>query len=202
MSKKRENAEEGRLKEIDRKEYREKKKKLRKAGYLAKLFVAVFILTVAFTCLSQIALTGAGIAVSVIVIVVIAFIGVAFDVVGVAVTGGDEAPFNAMASRKIKGAKRGAGMIKNADKVASICNDVVGDMSGIISGAAGSALSVSVAAGFENEVWKFLFPIIITAVIATLVVVGKAAGKSFAIRHSNEIVFAVARFITFFRKEK
>ncbi len=194
--------EEKRLKEIDRAEYREKKKKHGNISYLVKLFFVVFILTVVFSFFSNIAIEGAGTAVSIILIVVIAFIGVAFDIIGTSVTSADIAPFNAMASRKIKGAKRGANLIKNADKVANICNDVIGDMSGIISGAAGSALAVRIASVFESQTLKFIFPLLVTAMISTFVIVGKAAGKSFAIKHSNETVFFVAKFITFFRREK
>ncbi|MBQ2946015.1 MAG: hypothetical protein IJD95_05580 [Clostridia bacterium] len=196
------NNEEKRLKEIDRQEYRERKKKSGNAGYLIKLFIIVFILTVVFSFFSNIAIEGAGTVVSIIIIAVIAVIGILFDIVGVSVTSADISPFNAMASRKIKGAKRGASLIKNADKVSSICNDVIGDMSGIISGSAGTALSVRLASVFENQIMQFVFPLLVTAAISTFVIAGKAAGKSFAIKHSNETVFFVAKFITFFRREK
>ncbi len=201
MNKKRKN-QGNRLKVADKIEYKEKKKKVSRAPYLIKLFFAVFILTVLFSAISSASLENAGLAVAIIITVIIALVGVAFDIVGVAVTSADKAPFNSMAAKKIKGAKRGVTLLKNADKVASICNDVIGDMSGIISGSAGSVISAKIAEHFENPVLKFIFPLSVTAIIATLVILGKALGKGVAIKHSNEIVFFVSKIITFFKKEK
>ena len=65
----------------------------------------------------------------------IIIINIATDTIGTAVTAADIIPFNAMASRKIAGSKLAIKMIKNADKVSNIFNDVIGDMCGIISGA-------------------------------------------------------------------
>ena len=45
--------------------------------------------------------------------------------------------YHAMSSKKIKGAKKAVSFKKNADKVSSFCNDVIGDICGIISGSAG-----------------------------------------------------------------
>ena len=59
------------------------------------------------------------------ILLVIIFVGIIFDVVGMAVACADETPFHAMASRKIPGAQEAISLLRNAERVSSICNDVV-----------------------------------------------------------------------------
>ena len=62
-------------------------------------------------------------------------LGILFDIIGVAVTAADPRPFHSMAAHKEKGAKEALKLLRNADRVSSVCNDVVGDICGIVSGA-------------------------------------------------------------------
>src|SRR5699024_10529628 len=71
-----------------------------------------------------------------VIVFIIVLIGIMFDVLGIASTAGREAPFHAMASEKISGAKEAIIIIRNADKFSSFCNDLIGDISGIVSGTA------------------------------------------------------------------
>src|SRR5699024_11313379 len=71
-----------------------------------------------------------------IIVFFIVLIGIVFDMLGIASTAAKEAPLHAMAAEKVKGAKEAVNIYKNADKFASFCNDVIGDISGIISGSA------------------------------------------------------------------
>src|SRR5690625_7292953 len=73
---------------------------------------------------------------SLIIVLVIVIVGILFDMLGVAATASKESPFNAMAAEKVVGAKEAVSITKNADKFASFCNDVIGDITGIISGSA------------------------------------------------------------------
>jgi hypothetical protein len=57
-----------------------------------------------------------------------------FDIIGVAVTAADERPFHSMAAHKEKGAAEALYLLHNASHVSSFCNDVVGDICGIVSG--------------------------------------------------------------------
>ena len=70
------------------------------------------------------------------------FIGILFDIIGVAFATCSETPFISMASKKIKKANRAIKLLKNSEMVSNICNDVVGDICGIVSGAAGAAIAV------------------------------------------------------------
>ncbi len=128
-------------------------------------------------------------------------IGILFDVIGVAVTSANETPFHALSSRKVRGAKEAVRFIRNADKVGSFCNDVIGDIAGIISGSATSAIVVMIysKSGFSSE---FLLTVLLTAVVAALTIGGKAVGKRMAISKSHEIVFMAGKVASFFAPVK
>lgn len=126
---------------------------------------------------------------SIVVLTIILF-GIIFDVIGIAVTAADEAPFHAMGSRKLYGAKESIKLIRNADKVSNFCNDVVGDICGVISGTA-SAFIVVLVAGEVSATETSLVALAITGLVASMTVGGKAIGKSIAIENSNYIVYKV-----------
>ena len=58
------------------------------------------------------------------------FLGILFDIIGVAVTSSDDKIFHSMSARKVRGAKVAVKFHKNAEKVSSFCCDVVGDICG------------------------------------------------------------------------
>ncbi|MFY9473014.1 MAG: hypothetical protein WAQ00_05450 [Tepidanaerobacteraceae bacterium] len=129
------------------------------------------------------------------ILLFIIIIGVFFDIIGVAVTSSNEAPFHAMAADKVPGSKEAVRLVRNADIVSNFCNDVVGDICGIVSGAAGAAIVVRVAAtGFsQNQV--IIFSILLTGIISTLTIGGKALGKGIAIKNSKTVVYGVGLFL-------
>ncbi len=130
------------------------------------------------------------------VIFFIVLVNIVADTVGTAVTAADETPFHAMASRKLYGAKKAIRLIRNADKVSNVCNDVIGDICGVISGAAGAYIIIRII-GDRSEIT--LIELVITGLIAAFTVGGKALGKIIAIGNSNYIVYRVgviAQFLT------
>lgn len=126
--------------------------------------------------------------VAILVLFCIIFINIAFDIIGTAVTAADEAPFHAMASRKLFGAKEAIRLIRNADKVSNFCNDVVGDICGIISGTAGAYIIVRLSVLMPDLKVIFL-DLLVAATIAAFTVGGKAIGKSLAIENCNYILY-------------
>ena len=128
------------------------------------------------------------------VILLIILVNIISDTIGTAVTAADETPFHAMASRKLYGAKKSIKLIRNADKVSNVCNDVIGDICGVISGAAGAYIIIRII-GEKSEIT--LAELIITGMIAALTVGGKALGKIIAIGNSNYIVYRVGVIIQF-----
>ena len=156
--------------------------------------VVSFLISAILTFASSNVLREAEILTSFLVIIMIIIINIAFDTIGTAVTAADETPFHAMASRKLYGARQSIKLIRNADKVANLCNDVIGDICGIISGAAGAYIIFRIL-GSREEIT--LTELAITGLITAFTVGGKALSKILAIRNCNFIVYRVSVIIQF-----
>ena len=117
-------------------------------------------------------------------------IGIIFDMIGTATLSSNEAAFHAKSSRKIKGAKEAISLLKNSVKVASICNDVIGDICGIISGGMGAMVALSLSNIIGNTT---ISSILVSAIVSSLTVGGKAIFKTVAIKKCDEIVFLVGK---------
>ena len=104
-----------------------------------------------------------------------------------------------MASRKIKAGKKAVKLINNSERVSSFCNDIVGDIAGVVSGATGAGIAVKAFAEFEPKT-AFLLTLSLTSLIAAATVGFKAMGKSVAMKQSTEIVTFVAKLLCGFRK--
>jgi len=130
------------------------------------------------------------------VVLIIILIGVIFDIIGMAVTAADETPFHAMASRKLYGAKQAIKLIKNANKVSSFCNDVVGDICGVISGTASAVIILKISQDMDSF-GALVMGRVISGMVAATTIGGKALGKTFAMKNSNYIVYKVSVIIQF-----
>ena len=84
-------------------------------------------------------------------------------------------------------------MVRNAEKVSSICNDVVGDICGIISGATGALIVTHITAGTDGAT-KVLVSLLITGLISAGTIGGKAAGKGIAVAASGRCLRCAAAF--------
>ncbi|GGI95842.1 hypothetical protein GCM10010885_01910 [Alicyclobacillus cellulosilyticus] len=129
-------------------------------------------------------------------VVLIIFVGVLFDMLGIAAAAARETPFHAMAAKRIYGARQAIVIVRNAEKVASICSDMVGDIAGVLSGAGAMAVagqlskSLPMAGGYEE------FVLIATTALATALTIGaKAVGKTIAIHSPTPIILWAARVI-------
>ncbi len=179
----------------------EDKKKARMKANLKWSFSLMFmaaIISIALSFVSEIAMQNVNIIIGTIVILVFIGIGILFDMIGVAVTSADEAPFHAMSSKKVKGAKMAVTLKKNANKVSSFCCDVIGDICGIISGAAGVAVAVSLAS--ITGLPALASSLIVTGLIAALTIGGKSFEKSAAINNGNKILYEFAKVLSLFNK--
>lgn len=90
--------------------------------------ITTFILSLTFSFISNTAISQLSIVMGLIVLILVIAVGVIFDLIGVAVTVGNEEDFHAQASKKIKGAKTSIKMIRNSAKVSNFCADVIGDI--------------------------------------------------------------------------
>lgn len=177
-----------------------KSKKLIDWNWIVKILLIAFSISFVFSFISELTIPNVDLIIGIILVIAFIVIGVIFDMIGVAVTAADEKIFHSMSARKVKGAKIAVKFKKSADKVSSFCNDVIGDVCGIISGSAGVIIASSIASKLAlNSFWVSL---VITALIAALTIGGKAIGKSYAINKSNVILYRFAKFVSYFKKEK
>ncbi len=158
--------------------------------WIIQITSLTFVISMMFSYLSETILEKSNTVVELLVLLIVILIGIIFDMIGVAVTTCAEYPFNAMASRKIKGAKTAIKLIKNKDKVSSLCNDVIGDICGIISGTAGVIIATHIA----NE--SIICSLFITAIISSLTIGGKALGKKVAVNKSLKITKIVSKVLS------
>ena len=165
------------------------------------ILVIAIALSLGFSVLSEYLMGVTGMVVAILVIVVFVSIAILTDMIGVAVTACSKEPFMAMCSKKVRGAKEGLMLIRNADKVASLCADVLGDVCGILSGAAGASIVARITADFQNVNLTILVASLITALIAGITIFGKALGKRGAIDNCNAIILRVGKFLSLFTKQ-
>lgn len=177
-----------------------KKSKTSKTDYRWTMLITMFtfIMSVALSFLLDHLLKDVNIFVGVIMLLSVILIGIIFDIIGVSVTSADQKLFHSMAANRIQEGKVAIDLIKNADKVSSFCNDVIGDMAGIISGALGASLLSKIYDKF-NDINIALIGTLITASVAGFTVGGKSLGKSVAINKYREIIFFISKIILIFR---
>ena len=99
-----------------------------------------------------------------------------------------------MAARKVPGAQDAIKLMRNAERVGSICNDVIGDICGVISGSASATIAAQVLVNIDFT-WPRLITLLMSALVAGLTVGGKALGKTIAINSCTQIVHTVGRII-------
>lgn len=179
----------------------DKKKIKQKANikWCISLMFSAAIISMVLSFASEMAMQNVNIIVGTIVILVFIGIGILFDTIGVSVTSADEAPFHAMASKKVKGAKMAVRLKKNSDKVSSFCCDVIGDICGIISGAAGVVVATNLHTLFSMPM--IVSSLIVTGVVAAITIGGKAFEKTLAINKGNQILYQFAKILSFFTRE-
>ena len=114
------------------------------------------------------------------------------------VTAADEVPFHAMASRKVPEAEDALRLIRNAGRVSSFCNDVIGDICGVISGSAAAVISARVLL-LSKSGSEIFITLLLSAVVSGVTVGGKACGKSLAMNSSTAVVRTAAKVLCFFR---
>ena len=176
------------------------KKKKNNTKWLITITILAFTISFIFSLIAEMTLSKVGLILGIIILLLFIGIGIVFDMIGVAVTAGQESPLNAMSAKKIKGAKTAVSFKKNAEKVSSFCNDVIGDICGIISGSAGVTITATISKIYNLDI--FWIGLIITSIVASLTIGGKAICKSIAMKKSKEIVYVTAKVLSIFEKKK
>lgn len=156
--------------------------------------IVTFLLSLIFSFISNTAVNDLEIVPAIIILLLVIGIGIIFDLIATAVTVAKEEEFHAMAAKKMKGSKKAIQLIRNSSKVANFCADVIGDICGVLSGAVGAIIALKLTQ-YYNMSESFQF--IISALVASLTVGGKAFTKEIAKRNSTKIVYAISKLISF-----
>jgi len=158
------------------------------------LTTVTFLVSLAFNLGSNSVLSFVPLTLGLVLLLFIILIGVIFDIVGVSATAGEEAPFHAMATNRVPGAKEAIWLVRNADSVSTFCNDLIGDVAGTLSGAVGVAIVFNLGR-LSAGLGETLANTFMVALIAALTVGGKSMGKNFAISNSTTILMVVGRVL-------
>ncbi|MFD2637398.1 hypothetical protein [Piscibacillus salipiscarius] len=171
----------------------------RSLNFSISIAVITFVLAAIFSIVSNVALDGTIWTIGLIIVFIIVFIGVVFDMMGIAAAAATEQPFHAMAAEKVTGAKESIVIVRNADRFASFCNDVIGDIAGIVSGTAAALVVTQLVDVFNTG--RPTLSIVLTSIVAALTVGGKAFGKTLAMTKSTQIILFAGK-LAFFVENK
>jgi len=161
--------------------------------WIIKIIIVSLVASIVITLASTEILGRSGFIVAFGVLALFIVTGIAFDIIGIAVTAADEAPFNSMATRRQKGASEALLLIKNADKVTAYTNDVVGDVTGIISGTTAALIAAELMEGINTN--SIFISVLIPALVTGVTIGGKAIGKTFAFNNYTAILHTVGKML-------
>ena len=147
--------------------------------WLVFITIWTFFLSIGINLVSELFLNNSDILVSFFILIIIVITGIFFDMVGIAVASTNITPFNSMAANRVKGSKEAVDIVKNASQVSNFCNDVVGDICGIVSGATAISIVFQLGSRFEFMETTVL-AVILNGLLAAVTVGGKALGKNIA----------------------
>ena len=182
-----------------KKELNKKNKNKVNWNWIIKIIIITFTISILFSFISETAIPNVNICLGIILTFVFVLLGVIFDMIGVAVTASDEYVFHSMAAKKVRGAKLAVKFKKNADKLSSFCQDVIGDICGIVSGSTGAVISIKIQEQMNTN--NLFITLVVMGIISSLTIGGKAIEKAIAMNKSNEILYKFSYFISFFVKE-
>ena len=175
-------------KEKQKSKEKDRKKHIVNWNWTLKILAVTFILSFGMSYLSESVLADVNIVIAFFVLIFFIAVGVMFDTVGTAIMA------------VVKGAKTALSLIAKAPAVSNFCNDVIGDICGVISGTTCSVLALKFAEIFSSD--RFLTVFLFTAVTASLTVGLKAIGKNIAIVFGDKIIYAISRVICIFIPER
>ena len=171
---------------------KDSQKKTNNNSWVIFIAITTFILSLLFSFISNTVVSNLNIILGILVLILVILIGVVFDLIGVAVTVGNEEDFHAQASKKIKGAKTSIKMIRNSAKVSNVCADVIGDICGVLSGAISAMIAFKLTENYgKSSSLQFVF----SAIVSSVTVGGKALTKEIAKKNSTQIIGFITKFI-------
>ena len=170
---------------------RERRKQIR---WVITIFFTTILISGTISLVSDEVMANSSVAIAFVILFAIVFLGIIFDIIGMAVATAEEKPFHSMAARKVPGAHEAIRLLRNAERVSSICNDVVGDICGVVSGSASATIAALLLTNLEVG-WPRGISLVMSALVAGLTVGGKAIGKNIAVKSCTSIVHTVGRIL-------
>ena len=171
-----------------------KRERLKTIKWVVTIFLVTILISGIISLVSDEVMANSGLLVAFLILLAIILLGIIFDIIGMAVATADEKPFHSMAARKVPGAHEAIKLLRNGERVSSICNDVVGDICGVVSGSASATIAALILTNVDVG-WPRGISLVMSALVAGLTVGGKAIGKTFAVNSCTEIVHLVGRVI-------
>lgn len=181
---------------VPRGKHKKKQKKNNQILWIIFIFFLTVVISAIISFVSSSVLEGAGIIGAFAVLLLIVFLGILFDMIGVAVMSANEKPFHSMAAKKLPGAAEALKLLRSAEKVSSFCNDVVGDICGVVSGSASAVIAVSALSSVGSDT---VAKLLMSALVAGVTIAGKACGKNFAMTNATAIVSMVSKPIYYIK---
>jgi len=171
-----------------------KRERRKNIQWVVTIFVMTILISGTISLVSDEVMANSSVVVAFCILLAIIFLGILFDIIGMAVATADEKPFHSMAARKVPGAHEAIRLLRNAERVSSICNDVVGDICGVVSGSASATIAALILTNVELG-WPRGVSLAMSALVAGLTVGGKAIGKTIAVKSCTQIVHLVGRVL-------
>lgn len=171
-----------------------RRERIKTIKWVVTIFFVTILISGTISLVSDEVMANSSVAVAFVILLAIIFLGIIFDIIGMAVATADEKPFHSMAARKVPGAHESIKLLRNAERVSSICNDVVGDICGVVSGSASATIAALILTNVDVG-WPRGISLVMSALVAGLTVGGKAVGKTFAVNSCTQIVHLVGRVI-------
>ena len=171
-----------------------KREKRKNIQWVVTIFLTTILISGVISLVSDEVMANSSVVAAFCILLAIIFLGILFDIIGMAVATADEKPFHSMAARKVPGAHEAIRLLRNAERVSSICNDVVGDSCGVVSGSASATIAALILTNVDLD-WPRGVSLIMSALVAGLTVGGKAIGKTIAVKSCTQIVHLVGRVI-------
>ena len=173
---------------------------MKKDNWIIKAFLMTFFIAFLFNAITNVVIENCNYIALIVFSILFILLGIIFDIIGTAVLTAKESTFHAKSSKKIKGAKESIYLIKNSNRIASICNDVIGDICGIVSGSIGAMLSIYISN--VTPMSQMISTLLISSLISSLTVGGKAIGKKYAVEKSDIIIEKVGKTLSIFIQNK
>ncbi len=177
------------------------KERLRTIRWVVTVFFTTLVVSGLIGLVSDEVMASSSLPVAFGILLFIVLLGIVFDIIGMAVASADEKPFHSMAARKVPGAQEAIRLLRNAERVSSICNDVVGDICGVVSGSASATIAALILTHVDTA-WPRGVSLVMSSLVAGLTVGGKAIGKTFAVSSCTQIVHMVGRILSAWNRLK